>query len=315
MSSAAREVAPQPTATARRSDACALDPAGQLRDLRELIDAYLEGLWHDSQAPAGLLEGLRYGLLGGGKRLRAILVLATADMLGHEPEQVLPIAAAIEMVHAYTLIHDDLPAMDGAEMRRGQPSCHRRFGEGIAILIGDTLFAEGIATLLREQRGEPRRVIAALAPLLTCAGSEGVAAGQYLDLTDAARAKPEVHSQMTSLKTASLFRAAVLSVAGWAGAPASTAEALDGYAGALGDLFQLRDDVLDVSATVEQTGKHPGADQRNGRFTHLDAAAADTQSVLERSTRLQRQARDALLPLGQQPTLLFLIELIGSRQR
>ncbi len=178
-------------------------------DLRELVDDYLAGLSFCSlDATAGLEEAMRYSLLAGGKRIRPVLALATARAIGLEPERVLPAAAAIELIHTYSLIHDDLPAMDDDELRRGMPTSHVKFGENVAILAGDGLFAEAMRLYCERQEGEPDRVVAALGELVAATGVGGMVGGQYVDVTTfdprnggAADADPEALRQMHSLKT------------------------------------------------------------------------------------------------------------------
>jgi geranylgeranyl diphosphate synthase type II len=282
--------------------------------LRLLIDTYLETLWSASDAPPALVEGMRYALLGGGKRIRPMLALATAEVLGHEPCDVLPIAAALEMIHTNSLIHDDLPAMDDADLRRGQPTCHRRYGEGIAILLGDVLFAEAIALVVNEQRGTPARVHAALKPILQAAASEGMAGGQFLDLTGADNGDPAVFTVMNDWKTSSLFRAAVLSVAAWAGSRRQTTEALDRYATALGQLFQLRDDVLDVIGAPERVGKSTGADKRNKRATYVAREGGNIETLQPIAASLHAQALNALACLPRAPDVLVaIVDFAGQR--
>ena len=131
-------------------------------ELQSRIDAYLETMsFGDEPSTDRLEEAMRYSLLAGGKRIRPVLALATAEALGHEPDRVLPLAAAIEMIHTYSLIHDDLPAMDDDDLRRGRPTCHVTYGEDVAILAGDGLFAEALHLVLTEQPGRPERVLAA----------------------------------------------------------------------------------------------------------------------------------------------------------
>ena len=146
-------------------------------DLRALVDAELEKLRFAEAGPtAGLEEAMRYSLLAGGKRVRPVLTLATARALGAEPERFLPVACAIELIHTYSLIHDDLPAMDDDELRRGAPTCHVKFGEDVAILAGDGLYAEAFHHLLSSHRSAPERVLAAAAALAAASG--GIGAGR-----------------------------------------------------------------------------------------------------------------------------------------
>ena len=152
--------------------------------LREEVEAYLERM-HFSEEPLtmGLDEAMRYSLLAGGKRIRPVLSLATARALGVPHREVLPLAGSIELIHTYSLIHDDLPAMDDDELRRGQPTCHVKFGEDVAILAGDGLYAEAFRHLLSSQRGEPQRLLRAAAELAAATGVNGMVGGQYADVT------------------------------------------------------------------------------------------------------------------------------------
>ena len=161
-------------------------------ELQEWVDEYLDGLRFAAEpGTARLEEAMRYSLLAGGKRIRPVLALATAEALGRAPDEVLPLAAAIEMIHTYSLIHDDLPAMDDDELRRGQPTCHVAFGEDVAILAGDGLFAEALRLALAEQQGEPANVLAAVRELVTAAGTHGMVGGQFLDVAGADAADRE----------------------------------------------------------------------------------------------------------------------------
>ena len=133
---------------------------------------------------------MRYSLLAGGKRIRPVLALATAEAVGEEPENVLPLAGALELIHTYSLIHDDLPAMDDDELRRGRPTCHVRYGDDVAILAGDGLFAEAMRLVLEQQAGDPGRVLAALAEIADAAGVGGMVGGQYMDVRGRGRRGP-----------------------------------------------------------------------------------------------------------------------------
>src|SRR5271165_4983983 len=136
----------------------------------------------DETLTAGLEQAMRYSLLAGGKRIRPVLALATARAVGLRQDDVLPLAGAIELIHTYSLIHDDLPAMDDDELRRGQPTCHVKFGEGVAILAGDGLYAEAFRHLLTDRRSAPERVLAAAAELASATGVNGMVGGQYADI-------------------------------------------------------------------------------------------------------------------------------------
>src|ERR671916_376656 len=150
---------------------------------RARFEAYLEGLiFSEEPSLSRLVEAMRYSMLGGGKRVRPTLCMETASVFGAEPELVLPSAAAIELVHTYSLIHDDLPAMDDDDMRRGRPTLHKKYGEAIAILAGDAFFGESLTPITVHQRGEPANVVAALRCLATATGVNGMVGGQYIDV-------------------------------------------------------------------------------------------------------------------------------------
>ena len=237
-------------------------------DLRRLVDDALERLSFSGAAEtAGLEEAMRYSLLAGGKRVRPVLALATARALGADPARFLPAACAIELIHTYSLIHDDLPAMDDDELRRGQPTSHVRFGEDIAILAGDGLFAEAVR-LFCEQPGEPALVLAALRELAGATGVDGMVGGQYVDVggeeTDA-----EGLRALHELKTGRLVAASVGVVLALEGLGEPETIPYRRFAGELGVLFQIVDDILDVTESDERLGKPHGSDERHGKLTYV----------------------------------------------
>lgn len=237
-------------------------------DLRGAVDAELERLRFSASAPtAGLEEAMRYSLLAGGKRVRPVLALATARALGVDPDRFLPVAAAIELVHTYSLIHDDLPAMDDDVLRRGQPTAHVKFGEDVAILAGDGLFAEAVR-LFCEQPGEPARVLAALRELAAATGVDGMVGGQYVDVVEAA-GDAEGLRALHGLKTGRLIAASVGVVLILEGVPEHETMPYRRFADELGVLFQIVDDILDVTASDEQLGKPHGSDERHGKLTYV----------------------------------------------
>jgi geranylgeranyl diphosphate synthase type II len=237
-------------------------------DLRGLVDAELERLRFAAQpATAGLEEAMRYSLLAGGKRVRPVLALATARALGTEPERYLRVAAAIELIHTYSLIHDDLPAMDDDELRRGQPTAHVKYGEDVAILAGDGLFAEAIR-IFCEQPGEPARVLAALAELAGATGVDGMVGGQYADVAGEA-ADADALRTLHGLKTGRLIAAGVGVVLTLEGRAEPETIPYRRFAAELGVLFQIVDDILDVTGSDEQLGKPRGSDERHGKLTYV----------------------------------------------
>ena len=219
-------------------------------ELQEKVDAHLEGLSFATEpGTARLEEAMRYSLLAGGKRIRPVLALATAEALGRPPEEVLPLACALEMIHTYSLIHDDLPAMDDDELRRGKPTCHVAFGEDVAILAGDGLFAEALRLLLGEQRGEPANVLAAAREVVGAVGVGGMVGGQYLDV--AANQAVELR-HLHELKTGALIAASVGAVL-----------ALEGTTGTCHNpLPALRDR---ARSGLPDRRRHPRRDGRRGR--------------------------------------------------
>jgi geranylgeranyl diphosphate synthase type II len=232
-------------------------------ELRVRVEAYLEGLrFSEEAATAGLEEAMRYSLLAGGKRIRPVLALATARARGRDEAEVLPLAAAIELIHTYSLIHDDLPAMDDDDLRRGRPTNHRAFGEDVAILAGDGLYAEAFRHVLTEQRGDPARILAAMAELAAATGVTGMVGGQYIDVAASSLDLRRLHE----LKTGRLVGASVECVLLLEGEPAP---AWGRFAGELGVLFQIVDDILDVTGTDAALGKPQGSDERHGKRTYV----------------------------------------------
>ncbi len=243
-------------------------------DLRSLVDAELERLrFSETESTAGLDEAMRYSLLAGGKRVRPVLALATARALGADPEQFLPIATAIELIHTYSLIHDDLPAMDDDELRRGRPTSHVKYGEDVAILAGDGLFAEAIRVFCR-QPGDPARVLEALRELAAATGVGGMVGGQYVDVTAGGQDAKGLRA-LHALKTGRLIAAAVGVVLTLEDVGEPETIPYRRFAGELGVLFQIVDDILDVTGSDEQLGKPHGSDERHGKVTYVSLFGLD----------------------------------------
>jgi geranylgeranyl diphosphate synthase, type II len=243
-------------------------------DLRALVDDALERLRFSSSGPtAGLEEAMRYSLLAGGKRVRPVLALATARALGADPEGLLPVAAAIELIHTYSLIHDDLPAMDDDELRRGLPTSHVKFGEDVAILAGDGLFAEAVR-LFCQQPGNPALVLEALAELAGATGVDGMVGGQYVDVIAAEDDAAGLRA-LHALKTGRLIAASVGVVLILEALPEPETMPYRRFADELGVLFQIVDDILDVTESDEQLGKPHGSDERHGKLTYVSLFGLD----------------------------------------
>jgi geranylgeranyl diphosphate synthase, type II len=238
--------------------------------LRAQVEAYLENLRFAAEpAAAGLEEAMRYSLLAGGKRVRPVIALATAKAIGRDPASVLPLAGAIELVHTYSLIHDDLPAMDDDDLRRGRPTCHVRFGEDVAILAGDGLYAEAFRIAIDEQPGEPANVLAAVRELAASTGVDGMVGGQYIDVADSAPPGREGLRRLHELKTGRLIGASVACVLLLEGMDEAATLRFRRYAAELGVLFQIVDDILDVTGTEAALGKPQGSDERHGKRTYV----------------------------------------------
>jgi geranylgeranyl diphosphate synthase type II len=269
--------------------------------LRAEVERYLEALRFSSEAAsAGLEEAMRYSLLAGGKRIRPVLSLATADALGRSPSSMLPLAGAIELIHTYSLIHDDLPAMDDDDLRRGRATCHRAFGEDVAILAGDGLYAEAFRLLLTEQRGDPAALLAAARELAVATGVQGMVGGQYLDVAASAPEGPDGLRRLHELKTGRLIAASVQCVLLLVGEQRpDTIVEFQSFASELGVLFQIVDDILDVIGTQEALGKQQGSDERLGKRTYVTEFGLDGARML--AGQAHERARGALArakPLG-----------------
>ena len=257
-------------------------------DLRDQIERYLADLrFSTADDTAGLEESMRYSVLAGGKRIRPVLALATARALGIDPTDVLPLAAAIELIHTYSLIHDDLPAMDDDDLRRGRPTNHRQFGEGVAILAGDGLYAEAFALVLGEQQGDPRRVLASVRELADATGVRGMVGGQYIDIEGASDLR-----RLHELNTGRLIGASVGCVLLLVDRDQTATLAYRSFAAELGVLFQIVDDILDVTGTDDALGKPSGSDERHGKRTYVSEFGLDRARELAADSH--RKARAAL---------------------
>ncbi|MDR2428802.1 MAG: polyprenyl synthetase family protein [Candidatus Margulisbacteria bacterium] len=231
--------------------------------IEKALDNYLA---FPPDVPQKLAEAMRYIVLNGGKRIRPALMLAAAELLGVDEPKILPAACALEMVHSYSLAHDDLPCMDNDDLRRGQPSGHKKFGEAIALLAGDTLQARAYEIIARDC--PPESALALIKALGAASGICGLAGGQALDLSGAVKTLPELQ-KMHVLKTGALLKYAVTAPLCLAQADAATRQALRDYADAVGLAFQIKDDILDAVGTAETLGKTPGKDAGGGKVTYV----------------------------------------------
>ncbi|HEX2467895.1 MAG TPA: farnesyl diphosphate synthase [Solirubrobacterales bacterium] len=284
-------------------------------DLRELVEDYLRGLqFSDRSATAGLDEAMRYSLLAGGKRIRPVLVLATARSAGIDPEHVLPAAAAIELIHTYSLIHDDLPAMDDDELRRGRPTSHVKHGEDVAILAGDGLFAEAMRIFAETQTGEPAQVLAALGELVRATGVAGMVGGQYRDVTVAGAIDAAALRELHELKTGRLIAASVAVPLRLVAIDETKTAPYRRFADELGVLFQIVDDILDVTGSDEELGKPHGSDERHGKLTYVSLFGLERAREL--ASQSHAKAREALGQVeGDTVDLELITDFIHTRQR
>jgi geranylgeranyl diphosphate synthase type II len=290
-------------------------PVSYPDDLRDQVDEYLRQLrFSDGPATEGLEEAMLYSLLAGGKRIRPVLALATAAALGDDPESVMPLAGALEMVHSYSLIHDDLPAMDDDDLRRGKPSCHIAFGEDVAILAGDALYAEAFKLILSEQRGDPRRLLKASAELASATGVNGMVGGQYLDVEGVAADGPDGLRELHARKTGRLIGASVECVCLLHGVDDETLLAYRAFATELGVLFQIVDDILDVTGSDEALGKPSGSDERQGKRTYVSEFGLAQAGALADASHQQTRAALAVAAPEGADQLERITDFIAARE-
>ena len=241
-------------------------------------------------------QAMRYGMEAGGKRLRPALAMSFCALFGGEAARALPFAAAIEMIHGYSLIHDDLPCMDDDDFRRGRPSCHKQFGEATALLAGDALLTGAFGCIAASDLSADARC-AAISLLASAAGVDGMIGGQQLDLQFESAPEPVSLAQLEDMnrrKTGALLRAACLLGCLAAGADDAQTKAAEAYADALGLLFQLTDDILDVTSTREALGKTIGKDEAAGKSTWVSLLGLEAARAM--AEKFAAAAREAIAP-------------------
>jgi geranylgeranyl pyrophosphate synthase len=245
-----------------------VDLAAQLAAWREAVDAELGSIWRAAPPHlAGLVEAIEYSLLGGGKRVRPVLVLAAAEACGVDTARAVPIAASFELVHAYSLVHDDLPCMDDDDLRRGRATNHKVFGEGVAVLVGDALQTEAFARIAAADGVDAATRAELVGVLARAAGWHGMAGGQYVDLQGGPHQTEASLRQLHDLKTGALIAGAVEAGAVLGGVDAATRALFATFGRELGWLFQVVDDLLDEVGSAGVTGKTAGTDARHGKVT------------------------------------------------
>lgn len=281
---------------------------GRLVD--DALDRYLPP---ESASPSVIHRAMRYAVSAGGKHLRPILLLAGTEVCGGAPDPVLPAACAIELIHTYSLIHDDLPAMDDSPTRRGRPTCHVVFGDAIAVLAGDALHALAFSLLLRSSDGvSPARTLAVCQEIAQAIGTAGMVGGQVLDvlaerrpalLSDAILDPPtELVREIHLRKTAALIRAALRAGALLAGADEILLAALGGYGERVGLAYQIVDDILDVEGDALTLGKQVGRDAAVGKITYPAAYGIDRSRAI--AAQLTADAIDIVDALGPRARIL-----------
>jgi geranylgeranyl diphosphate synthase type II len=283
------------------SGARPFDLEGYLTERRRAVDEALERYLPAATAyPPVIHEAMRYSVFAGGKRLRPILVIAGAEAVGGQMADVMPAACCFELIHTYSLIHDDLPAMDDDDYRRGRLTSHKVFGEAMAILAGDALLTHAlglVAVNFGLGKATPEVFPRVLAEITRAAGPDGMVGGQVVDVqSEGQAASAETLDYIHTRKTAALIRGALRSGALLAGASEAALAALTTYGDRIGLTFQIVDDILDVEGSLETLGKTAGSDQRKQKITYPGLHGLDASKA--RAALLTREAHAALVPLG-----------------
>jgi geranylgeranyl diphosphate synthase type II len=259
---------------------------------------------------------MSYSLMAGGKRVRPVLLLAAGNAVGGNEEEMLPFACAVEYVHTYSLIHDDLPAMDDDDFRRGKPTCHKAYGEATAILAGDGLLTEAFRVMAESAAAaaRPGRAVRAIADLARAAGAEGMVGGQQMDLGAAPGISPPSDvGEIQLRKTAALIASCARMGGILGGGGAAEVAALGAFGTRLGILFQVTDDILDETGSFEEMGKGTSKDRARGKWTY--PVAFGMEAAVRRAGELVEEARDALAPFGPEgDPLRELVRMVEGRR-
>lgn len=286
-----------------------------MRAVLARVEAALERyLPATAMEPARLHEAMRYAVLGGGKRVRPLLVHAAGELTGARLAALEAASAALEMIHVYSLVHDDMPCMDDDDLRRGKPTVHVQYDEATALLVGDALQSQAFVVLTDETALDTRAQAALVRELAVASGSVGMAGGQAIDLASVGLAltRPQLET-MHRMKTGALLRASVRMGALAGTVPdADVLRALDVYAAAVGLAFQVVDDILDVTTDSATLGKTAGKDAKDGKPTYVSIIGLDASREL--AAQLRRDAHDALAPFGERARRLGeLADLVVNR--
>jgi geranylgeranyl diphosphate synthase type II len=266
---------------------------------RQQFEEYLEGLvFSEDPRLSELVDAMRYSMLAGGKRVRPTICMEVARVFGADPAHVLPSAAAVELIHTYSLIHDDLPAMDDDDYRRGRPTCHKVFGEAMAILAGDAFFGEALTLITVDQEGTPEQILEVVRELADSTGVNGMVGGQVMDMVNTGvgeESDPETLHMIHAYKTGALIKSAARIGAILAGASEEEQALISEYARELGLCFQIVDDILNATATTEQLGKSAGSDAEQGKVTFVGVYGLEgAREAADRSLEKALAALDAI---------------------
>ncbi len=282
-----------------------VDISEKLTSVANKVETALEACFSGIEPIGNLTDAMKYSLLGGGKRIRAFLTLSFAEMYGADAEAAMPFACALEMIHAYSLIHDDLPSMDNDDMRRGKPSCHKKFGEATALLAGDALLTMAFEVCAANEKVSCKARAIAVKTLASLAGHSGMCGGQEIDLAENA----ETFGMLTKLhllKTGALIKAACLLglYAADDSPDETTVNNISEYADCLGVAFQIHDDILDVTGDSTTLGKPVGSDAKNDKKTVLTFMTLEEAGELEYNLTRKAMAAVAECPDNELPAQL-----------
>jgi geranylgeranyl diphosphate synthase, type II len=276
-----------------------MDLKAYLRDKRALVDDALKAVFPDPQGPAAdVVRAMTYSLFAGGKRLRPILCIGGTEAVGKEGRTVLPFACSLELIHTYSLIHDDLPAMDNDDLRRGKPTSHKVFGEAVALLAGDGLLTEAFRLMAGTSGVDPRALLKVIRLVGSAAGYQGMVGGQVVDIQSEGKpVDPSLVNFIHSHKTGALIHASVTSGAILGGGTEEQVNAISSYGEKIGLAFQIADDILDVEGDSKTMGKGVGGDARKKKITF--PGAVGLQKAKEIQGRLVEEALGALKAFGE----------------
>ena len=287
----------------------------QYKAYQQLVEEKLSHYIHLANHCEALMKAMEYSLMLGGKRIRPILAMATCDLLGHAPTQAIPVACALEMIHTYSLIHDDLPSMDDDDLRRGKPTNHKVFGEAVAILAGDGLLTEAFSCL-----SDPRwslsdqSKIRVIHTISEASGAKGMVAGQVLDLEFEGKECNEEQLENIHLhKTGKLILASILAGAHCASVGVEQLQTLESFGRKIGLAFQIADDILDITQTTEQLGKNAKSDLKKKKSTY--PSLIGLEASIQKAENLHQESLDLLSTFGERSWFLQELSTLIVRRK